>query len=136
MYHIEKNEKGKWVAITDIRGYAETSPPKITRKAAQAWLDEKELDSKVGDEGQRLMSAAIVKGIIEKKDGTSYFGSTMNYTYHFENAVKFGLVTKEKKVTKRGKEWYGRCLKHLSQKRQVNWHSEGGVGLPNHNIIN
>lgn len=79
----------------------------------QEWLDLKALDAKHGNFGERLMSAAIVKGLIEHDDGTRFLGLTMAYTFHFQNAVKRGLVTKANVVTSGGIEWYERCLKQL-----------------------
>ncbi len=73
------------------------------------------------------MSAAIVKGIAEHKDGTRFFGSLMSYRDHFEVAIEQGLVIRSKKMPNKGtltakaKEWYTRCLKDLPQCRQVFW---------------
>lgn len=72
-----------------------------------------------------LMSAAIVKGLIEHKDGRRFFGSLMSYTSHLEVAVSQNLVTANGKVTARGKEWYERCLKQLPQGRQAFWPDRG-----------
>lgn len=133
---VEKNEKGKWVAEVKIGRETKTSPPLKTKREGEEWIETKKLEAILGSEDIRLMSAAIVKGIIEKKDGTAYFGSTTIYTYHFSKAVEYGYVTVDKKVTKRGKEWYRRCLKHLVQARQVYWGSQGGVGWADPNIKN
>lgn len=118
----------KWVAETDATGMLQRSTPLSSKKAAQAWLDDRVIDAQYGDSGERLMSAAIVKGLVEHDDGTRFFGSTMAYTYHFANAVKRGFVTDSKVVTARGLEWYERCLKQLPQTRQAFW--TDGVGLP------
>lgn len=90
------------------------------------------MEAILGDSDIRLMSAAIIKGLIERNDGTAYFGSTMLYTHHLQQAVAFGYVTAETAVTKRGTEWYQRCLKQLPQARQVFW---GGVGLADQSIV-
>lgn len=59
--------------------------------------------------------AAIVKGLIEVGDGTAHFGSTMGYTYHFQEAVNAGVITHipterswdlKAEVTERGQKWY------------------------------
>lgn len=118
----------KWIGETDARGVMERSAPKSSRKQVRIWLDEKVVDAMFGDETERLMSAAIVKGLVEHNDGMRFFGSTMAYTYHLENAIKRGYVTESKSVTALGREWYERCLKQLPQTRQVFWTS--GVGLP------
>lgn len=131
MSTIEKIKAGRWVATTEIKGQTKTSPPLKTRKEAEGWIEGQAFDAKAGNDGQRLMFAAIVKGLIEKKDGTAYFGSTMAYRYHFECAVEFGYVKSYGEPTDMGYEWYERCLKQLSPRRQVNWRAEGGVGLPN-----
>jgi hypothetical protein len=118
----------KWVAHSDASGVGVASAPHLTKKAAQAWLVEHALEAKVGSEAERLTSSAIVKGIIEHNDGTSYFGSTGAYAFHFANAVSRGLVTKDKAVTFLGSEWYERCLKKLPQCRLTHW--TDGVGAP------
>jgi hypothetical protein len=118
----------KWIAESDAAGVLQRSKPLATKKLAQEWLDAKALDAKYGDTSERLMSAAIVKGLIEYDDGTRFFGSTMAYTYHLENVIKRGYVTEANSVTACGLEWYERCLKQLPQTRQVFW--TGGVGLP------
>ena len=133
MSTIKKLEGRKWVATFDD---GRDSPPMKTKRAAQDWLDEKALDAQLGDEGVRLMSAAIIKGLVEKDSGTAYFGSTMSYTYHYEQAVRFGYVTRNKQVTTRGLEWYNRCLRQLAQKRQIYWNMEGGVGMADPSIRN
>lgn len=121
-------EVRKWVAESDAVGMLQRSSPIPSKKKAQEWLNEKAVDARYGDSTVRLMSAAIVKGLIEHNDGTRYFGSTMSYTYHFANAVKYGLVTEGGEVSSIGVEWYERCLKDLPQTRQVFW--TNGVGLP------
>lgn len=79
------------------------------------------------------MSAAIVKGVIEHKDATRYFGSLMSFTFHLEWAIRRKLINKHRKVLKRGQEWYDRCLHALPQGRQVFWDKdkigepEGGI---------
>lgn len=118
----------KWIAETDALGMLQRSPPLTSKKLAQEWLDAKSIDAKFGDSSERLMTAAIVKGLVEYDDGTRFFGSTMVYTYHLENAVRRGFVTESNAVTPFGLEWYERCLKQLPQTRQVFWTS--GVGMP------
>lgn len=127
-----KNDRNKWIAETVIDGQLYVCPPQKTKAEAEALVELKILESKVGNSGQRLMCAAIVKGLMEHKDGTRYFGSTMSFTSHLADAIKFGYVTdaEKRKVTPLGKEWYERCLKELPQKRQVYWGADG-VGFPN-----
>lgn len=133
MSSAEKQADGKWVAtFTDGRH----SPPQKTKRAALEWIQGQLVDAALGDQFSRLMSAAIVKGLTEKKNGTAYFGSTGSYAYHYEQAVGFGYVTEHERVTARGLEWYERCLARLSQKRQINWNMEGGVGLADLSITN
>lgn len=129
---VTKDDRGKWIAEVEIEGRLKVSPPKKTKREGEEWIALQILESKVGDSGTRLMCAAIVKGLIEHNDGTRYFGSTMSFTGHLEDAVKFGYVTdvKKRKVTPLGKEWYERCLKQLPQQRQVYW-GAAGVGFPN-----
>lgn len=93
-----------------------------------------QLKLEIGDSTVLLMSAAIIKGLTEKQDGMAYFGSTLNYTGHLANAIEFGYVTKTGKVTKRGQEWYARCLKQLPQTRQVFWGMHGGIGMPDQTV--
>lgn len=120
-------EGRNWIAETDATGMLQRSTLS-SKKKAQEWLDSRALDATHGDAGERMMSAAIVKGLVEHDDGTRFYGSTMAYTFHFQNAVKRGLVTKANVVTARGVEWYERCLKQLPQTRQAFW--TNGVGLP------
>ena len=122
----------KWVAETDARGALQRSTPLSSKKLAQEWLDGKAIDAIHGDASERLFSAAIVKGLIEHDDGTRFFGSTAEYTYHQAVAEKRGLITEADVVTASGREWYGRCLKQLPQTRQVFW--TGGVGVPSNGV--
>lgn len=54
--------------------------------------------------------AAIVKGVIERNDGTAHFGSTMGYNYHLARATDLGLVGKNNDgrlvATPLGNRWY------------------------------
>lgn len=88
-----------------------------------------------------MMSAAVVKGLVEHGDATKFFGSLLSFTHHLTTAVQQGLVvmiptTKrghkivERRVTPRGLEWYTRCLKDLPQCRQVFW-DRAQIGAPN-----
>lgn len=128
MSNVEKNAKGKWVATEVFDDIEQHSPPLKTKREANEWIMRKRLEQQIGDDGTRLMMAAIVKGLTEKRDGTAYFGSTLIYRHHLANAIKFGVVTSAGKVSKRGQEWYTRCLERLPQRRQVYWSASGGVG--------
>lgn len=116
-------EGRKWIAESEATGTLRRSVPLGTKKQARAWIAERILEAQVGSAGERLMSAAIVKGLVEHKDGTRFFGSTMSYRAHFENAVNRGLVTEDGGVSEQGAEWYERCLKRLPQSRQVFWNA-------------
>jgi hypothetical protein len=118
----------KWVVETDVTGVHQSSPPHNTKTSATRWLESKVTDAKFGDQSERLFSAAIIKGLVEHDDGTRFFGSTMAYTFHVENAVKRGYLSNSQSVSALGREWYEQCLKQLPQTRQVFW--TDGVGLP------
>jgi hypothetical protein len=125
---INKDGK-KWVAETVVDGELIKSRPFTTKREADAWLERKHVDAKFGDESERLMSAAIIKGIIEHDDGHRFFGSTMNYTYHRDKAVRRGFLLADGSVTTCARDWYDRHLKHLPQGRQVFWKKDL-IGLP------
>ncbi|WP_139313512.1 hypothetical protein [Rhodoferax antarcticus] len=118
----------KWVVETDVAGFLKSTSHN-SKTSAQRWLDSKSIDAKFGNASERLMSAAIVKGLIEHGDGTAYFGSTISYSYHLANAVKRGYVTDANDVNAVGREWYDRCLVNLHRGRQTFW-MDAEVGLP------
>ena len=119
----------KWVAETTIDGETVQSPPLRTKTDGQTWITNRHFDAKFGNEGERLMSAAIIKGLVEHQDGRRFFGSTMNYTHHFENAVSRGYVMPDKSLTPMAMDWYERHLAALPQSRQVFWKSDQ-IGIP------
>lgn len=53
---------------------------------------------------------AIVKGLVEHQDGTSYFGSLMGYSSHVFDATRRGLIAGDLKegisLTERGRMLY------------------------------
>lgn len=54
-----------------------------------------------------LFHVAILKGIIEHNDGTTYFGSMMGYKYHEDVAITEGLISNDgKSPTKHGLAMY------------------------------
>ena len=50
----------------------------------------------------------VLKGLIERGDGTVYFGSTLNYEMWLAAAVERGYVTKGHKPSKLGRQVYGK----------------------------
>lgn len=54
--------------------------------------------------------AAIVKGVIERNDGTTHFGSTMAYDHHVGVAKEIGVIVEDEPgkltATRLGVLWY------------------------------
>lgn len=70
--------------------------------------------------------AGIVKGIIERNDGTRHFGSLMNYQGHLYNAKEAGMISVPEKgrpsITPRGTAWYkALSMKDLQDTRAYMW---------------
>jgi hypothetical protein len=54
-------------------------------------------------------AAAIVKGLVEHNDGTSYFGSLMGYQDHLADARARGWVDLDGKLTEVGRALYDKA---------------------------
>lgn len=68
----------------------------------------KSLDSWVAE---RLFALAIVKGLVEHSDGTSYFGSLGGYQSHWQDAARWGWVLSwEKRLGLRVPQSEASCL--------------------------
>lgn len=86
----------------------------------------KTADSEFGGRVDRTMMAAIVKGLIEHKDASRFFGSTMALTHYLDLAEERELLTGiRRKPTSLAREWYKRCLAQLPQSRQAFWTDVG-----------
>lgn len=83
---------------------------------------------------QLLDIAAIVKGLIEKKDAGAYMRAGMNLHGKLQLAEHYGVIRdgtlRDGTITRRGNEWYTRCLKQLPPRSNVYWNGCGGVGKP------
>ncbi len=50
--------------------------------------------------------AGIVKGLIEADDRYRHFGSTIGFQSHWSAAKQCGVVSEDRRVTAKGREWY------------------------------
>lgn len=69
--------------------------------------------------------AGIVKGLVETKDATRYFGSLMGFQTHLAEARKCGVVDGAEhalRVTAKGQAWYEqKRMNELPQGRAYMW---------------
>lgn len=69
--------------------------------------------------------AAIVKGLVERGDGTAHFGSLMGYGYHVSEAKDAGVVAEGPNglmVTPLGLKWYeSERMYELNENRCAYW---------------